>query len=807
MFKNYFKIALRNIWKSKAYALINILGLSVAFCVSVFLLLSAYFQLSFDRFNNDLDRIYQTYFFANDPEKPDRAGAMPLPLTPALVSEFSEVEAITRVLNGGNVVEYKGKFLDKNLKFVDPQIFSVFTFPLVKGNAQSALADLNNIVITEDMAAAVFGQEDPMGKILTLGIDAGRRQYVVTGVLKDLPDNSTIRTDAFVRVETLQEYPSQKNQWDAHSHPVFLKLKTGVSQEAFEVKLRQFSKKYFPANFENLAKKGAKPDERGDIFAVRLQKMADVHFDREISGRSGAPVALIYAVIGIAVFILLIACINFINLNVARSFIRAREIGVRKSLGALKKQLFVQIWGEAAVICLAGLIAGYILTALSLPAFNAVFQSRLTLEYMFQPGQLLMVASIFVVVTLLAGGYPAWQMSRFNAVEVLKGKVSLKKPGFLRNSLIVTQFSLSCLLICCTVIAIQQVDHLRQQPLGFQKEEVISIPVGSKVNGKLALQRMRDKLASDPSVVALTGSGVNLGMGKDRSSSRSVIGFTFKDRDVSTDWLMIDYDYLKTLNIKLLEGREFNPAYPTDSVNRVIITESMAKMIGETEPVGKFFETDTAGAKYQIIGLVPDFNLYSNKTEKKPVTMHLGGNAESPSYIFVRMAPGNLANGMEKLKAVWKEVAPGVEFNGSFMDENTNNWYNDEERLSRMFSLAAGVAILLSCLGLFAVALIMMEQRTKEIGVRKVLGASIPGLVYVLSRDFVKLVLVAMLIATPLAWLFMDKWLEGYSYRVRISPLVFLTVGAAAVMVTLLTVGFQSIKAALMNPTQSLRSE
>jgi putative ABC transport system permease protein len=326
------------------------------------------------------------------------------------------------------------------------------------------------------------------------------------------------------------------------------------------------------------------------------------------------------------------------------------------------------------------------------------------------------------------------------------------------------------------------------------------------IDSHRALRRMRDKLAGDPNIIAITGSRVNLGVGSDGSTSRSVIGFTYKEKKVTTDLLQIDYDYLKTLNIKLLAGREFDPAFPTDTLDRVIISESMAKMIGESDPVGKYFQTDTAGAKIQIIGLVPDFNLYSTKNEKKPITMYLS-HSSGLGYIFVRVTPQSLSVSMEKLKKVWNEITPESEFNGSFLDENTNNWYREEERLSKVFSLASGIAILLSCLGLFAVALIVIEQRTKEIGVRKVLGASISTLVIVLSRDFVKLVFVSILISTPLAWFLMQKWLDNYSYRVEINPWVFVGVGLAAILVAIVTVSFQSIKAALMNPVKSLRSE
>ncbi|WP_225975198.1 FtsX-like permease family protein [Anseongella ginsenosidimutans] len=515
---------------------------------------------------------------------------------------------------------------------------------------------------------------------------------------------------------------------------------------------------------------------------------------------------MIYAILGIAFFILLIAGINFINLNVARSFTRAREVGVRKSLGALKSQLFVQIWGEAAMICVAGFLVGGLLAWLLLPQYNALFQAPLNPSWLFSPGFAALMLGVLALLTLAAGGYPAWQLSRFNPVEVLKGKVSLKRPGLLRNSLIVMQFAMASLLICCTITAARQVNYLRKQPLGFEKEQVISIPVGSKVDGRQALGRMRNMLANDPQIQAITGTGVNLGIGRDRSSTRSVISFNYKGQEVSTDWLLVDYEYLKTLDIELLAGREFDPAFPADADHRVIISESLAQKLGMTDPVGKFFQTDTGATPYQVIGLVPDFHLYSLANKVQPITMHFS-NEEAISYIFVRVSPQSLAGSMDKLKQAWKEAAPRSEFLGSFLNENIDAQYRDEERLSQVFGFASGIAILLSCLGLFAVALMVIEQRTKEIGVRKVLGASIPGIIMVLSHDFMKLVLAALLIAIPAAWFFMQQWLNNYPYRVEMSLGVFVLTSLAILLIALLTISFQSIRAALMNPVRSLRSE
>lgn len=804
MFRNYLTIALRNLWRNKGYAAINITGLSVAFCICTFLFLTAHFQLSFDSFHEHKDRVFQTYFFMNDPEKTGWSDGMPLPLTPALKAEYGEVEGAARIIHmGKSLVEYKGKSVEKDVVLTDPDFFKLFTFPMIKGNSANALRDVSSMVMSKSMAQVVFGKEDPVGKVVQLGPPGKQKGYMVTGVIADAPQNSSIRYDALIRVENARNYQSSQNQWDAFFLQSFVKLGSQADPIAFENRLKPFTSKYLAAEIKTLQNKGAKPDKRGDIFAIRLLKLSAVHF-----GPEGKKMAGVYVLLSIAFFILLIACFNFINLSIARCFTRAREVGVRKTLGALKGQLFVQIWGESTLLCLLGFVAGLLLTFLITGEFNAIFGAKLSLGYMLQAEVIMLLLTLFVFVTLMAGGYPALLMSKFNPVQVLKGKVSLKRPGVLRNSLIVTQFAMSILLACCTVIALQQDNYMREIPLGFDQELVISIPVGSKVNGRQALTRMRNLLASEPMVVSVTGTNVNVGRGKDGSNSSSGVSFTYKGKEVSTALLLIDYDYLKTLRIPLLAGREFDPAFPADSVNRVIITQSMADKLGEKEPLGKIIRDDNNpdDKGNQIIGVIPDFHLYSPKNQLQPITMHLS-HVEPIHYIFIRVATGNLPEAMRKMEKAWKEVAPKTEFLGSFLDENIDNWYTEQERISQMFSLASFTAILLSCVGLFAIAMLVMEQRTKEIGIRKVLGAGTATIIMVLSKDFIKLVIIALAIAIPLAWLFMDEWLNQYAYRTQISVWVFAGVGITAVLIALLTVSFQSVKAAMANPVKSLRSE
>ncbi len=353
---------------------------------------------------------------------------------------------------------------------------------------------------------------------------------------------------------------------------------------------------------------------------------------------------------------------------------------------------------------------------------------------------------------------------------------------------------------------VQQLSYLREKPLGLNQDQVISVPIGTELDGQTALRQLRNQLADQPNVVSVSGTGVNIGAGLDGSSSRMQYGFMYDKRELRCDWLRVDFDYLKTLQIKLIQGRDFNPAFPTDSTAAVVVSQSFAKQMGDKNPVGKFIQPDSAKPKFQVVGVVADFNLYSLHKKAEPIVLHLD-KALSLSYLLVRVSPKNLTSAMETVKSAWKRIAPKQEFKGSFVSENTERWYRKEQRLSTIFSTAAGIAILLSCMGLFAVALISIEQRTKEIGVRKVLGASISSLVALLSKDFLRLVLVAIVLATPLAWWAMTNWLGDFAYKITMPWWVFALTGGLAVIIAFVTIAFQSVRAALMNPVKSLRSE
>ena len=805
MLKNYFKIAWRNLGKNKGYTFVNIAGLGIAFACSILIFLFCSFQLSFDNFHTDKDRIFQPYFNFSTKEGIKKNGGMCFPFTPNLKAEYPEVEKAARIINLAGVVRYKDKVYESFVNGTDEDLLDMFSFPLVTGSKSGALKGLSNMIITQATAKKLFDTEDPMDKTIQVQIDHQWQNFIVTGVLKDYPENSSIRFESFIRIENTPGYTNLQNNWSAYNHYAYLKLKPSVTAAAFQNKVQPFFEKYFKTNVEDAKKEGITPDKNGYYTSLGLLPLTQIHFATDILG-DGAAKALIYTMMSIALVILLIASFNFINLSVALSITRAKEMGVRKSLGAQKKQVFYQLFVESFLVFFMGWLIGIIAAAVLLIQAATIFKINLSLAFIFQPQIIALQLAGFFFITLLAGGYPAWSVSRFNAVEILKGKISLKRPGLLRNTIIITQFTIACLLICCTIIVAQQTAYLRKIPLGFNKEQIISIPVTNEENGNLVLRKFRQALANQSGIICVTGSDINIGKGLDNRTSRATLGFEYNGKNVSTDWLRIDYDYLKTLDIPLLAGRDFSRQFSTDTAEAVIINQSMAEAMGEKNAVGKFLWPDSSRPKLQVIGVIPDFHLYSLKDKMAPLTLNIFQQSNL-NYVFVKVLPQNMESSMKLIKDLYKDIAPNSVFKASFMDLNVDKWFTEDQMIGKVIGVSSFVAILLSCMGLFAIAWLIIQQRTKEIGVRKVLGAGISTILLLLSKDYLKLVLVAIIIASVGAWFLMNAWLRTFPYKINIEWWVFALMAVLSITIAVLTVGYQSIRAALMNPVKSLKSE
>lgn len=808
MLRNYLLTAWRNLGKNKLTASINVLGLSVAFTCCILLFLMVRREFSYDGFHTNADKLYKVYSLSLKTDGDVRSSSMAYPAAPTFKAEAPGIVKSTPILWGGSGIRYHNKEIAKSISLVSPDFFSMFSFPVVAGNSNQPLGSLNDVVINETVATALFGKTSPIGKAVQVKLGNEWKELTVSAVLKNAPDNSTLQYQVLARIEINNDYPASKNNWNFQHHSVYVQLAPQATQQQVENQLRNILKSHHLADEEGLTEHGYRKDAKEDSYSFRLAALNTLHFDEELGTSNSLSKTYLYTLMLIAIVVLVIACFNFINLNVARSLTRAKEVGVRKTIGAGKPQIFLQLWIESFLLCVIAVIISITLSLLLLTPFNNLFTEKLTINSLLQPLPVLVILGGIILVSFLAGGYPAAIVSRFNAVEVLKGKFAVKRSSGIRNSLIVFQFVMSSLLICSTLVIYSQFSHLRNAPLGYEQETVISIPVKNEENAGSYLRRLRMELASNPEVTSVSASTINLGIGQDGGQAAYFSSFSYKGKAIMTGELSVDYDYIKTTGIRLLAGREFSTAFPSDTsaaINSVIVTESMAKQLSDKDVIGLTFHSDSTKPQWRVVGVIPDFHLYSMHEKVRPLTLHMGSNEYG--YLLVKVKTANPRKTLSTIQDTFKKIEPDNTYEASFLSENTLRWYKKEQRLSNIFCTAAVVAIILSCLGLFAIVSLVMEQRRKEIGVRKVLGASISVITSLLSKEFLLLVLIAFMIAVPIGWYFLHQWLENFQYHIHLHWWIFMLAGFIMLLITVITISIQTMKAAMVNPVQSLRSE
>ncbi|MBK7809193.1 MAG: ABC transporter permease [Saprospiraceae bacterium] len=804
MLRNYFNISLRNLWKHKTFSLINLVGLSLAFATSLLLFLTSYQEFTYNHVHQNMDHIYRYYLKVNRAEETNFGSTVPAPVKDALLADYKkEIKHISRIRDISFVVKYKDKTISEGAVAVDADYAKMFSFDFIEGSAETALSDLSNIVLREDVAKKIFGDEPAMGKIIMAEIGDNPVPLKVSGITAKLPDNTNIENDMMIRYEINPDYIANKDNWNNSSSSLYVQVNDGITHSELEKSLKSFGPKYYKDAIEQVKKEGGKPDENGDIISAKMLPFDKEHFDRNIGGRGAMSIIYPYTLLIISIFIIFIACINFVNLSISRSILRAREVGIRKALGAIRGQVMGQFWGEALVTCLISLMLGILFFKLSITGFNALFNTTLSFQLLYNLNILGIVGLVFLLITFVAGGYPAWFISKVNTIEVLKGKLKTSSgSGLLRKTLIVKQFTISVLLISCTFIIWSQLQYLRTKPLGLDQNHVISVPVGREVEGSRMLTLLKSKLSGHPNIINITAADNNIGYGKDNSSSKSQFGIMHEGKMVNTNGLFVDFEYLKTMGIALKEGRDFSANFPSDSTKACIINESMAKVLGSKDLIDKKIELNEGKV---IVGIIKDYHFESLKNNIEPITLMINGFPYT--HIFIKIADKNVDATLAAIETSYREIAPNSEYLGSFLDENRNEQYRAERRFTQMFIYAAILAIFLSCLGLFAIAVINITDRFKEIGIRKVLGSSIAGLIWELSKDFMVLVLISIFIAAPFAYYFMEQWLSDFAYRIDIQWWFFALSGFTALVIAFCTISFHAIRAALMNPVKSLRSE
>lgn len=804
MLKNYLKVALRNLWKNRLFTTIGIVGLSIAFGVATLLTMDSLHELSYDTFHANGEKLYQVHITWQTPKGTEVGTSQPTPFAGALEAEVPGVDKITRLVEEEALTIYNEKELGLDAIYVDGDFFDMFTFPILQGAKKNTLSDVSSVVITESTAVKLFGDADPIGKTVTVLINGKNEPFTIRAVSADQPEQSSISFDIALPFEKNPEYEETKERWNAQYHEVYLQLEDQVSAKTFEENSRSFTNLHYEGAAESLKRDGALPNVNGDFMQLGLLPMTDKRFVGYEKGYVEVSRSKVYVVLGIAFLILFIACVNFVNMSLAKSAQRLREIGMRKTLGAEKRQLFFQFWGESLIVFVISLGVGVLLSFLLKDNFQTLFRTSATFDILLSPILLLAGVLLVLVISLIVGGYPALMLSRLTTIQSLKGKLDSSGKNHLRDALIVLQFGIAIVLISGTFVLNGQLDYMRNKDLGYDKEQVLSFPLNGKKDSYDAVKLLREELAGDPTILAVTAADNNLGRGKDGSQYSSVWGFDYKGKSVRTNTLTVDYDYVKTLGLELTTGRSFDINRENDA-QTVIINESMARELGEDEPLTALLPASDS-LHFAIIGVVKDYNFQNISKAIAPLTLFLD-REQGLTYAYVKVAPSNMADSYASIENAYKKIEPNAEFLGSFLDENVDRTFRREKTMAALITSGSIIAILLSCVGLFAMSMLITNQRTKEIGIRKVIGASVTSVTYLLTKDFLKLVLIAFVIATPIAWWFANSWLQNYANRVDLSWHFFAVSGILALAIAILTISTRTIKSALANPVKSLRTE
>ena len=810
MIKHYLKIAFRNLVKQKGLAFINIAGLSIGLaCFSLFLLYTIN-EFSFDRFHKNAKNIYRVYRWTEAMQGEPAAGDvyLPMPLAPAMKQDLPDVQNYVRLQEawGESYVKFENKTDRIKLSFADTQIFSMFSFKIKSGSSKSALKNLHNVVLTERMAGKFFGAENPLGKTLLIKKEESFEPFIVSAIVENPPSNSSIQFEALGNYDYLATTDNGKgsvNNWRRSAYITFVQLKTG-SKLASNGALIPFRKKYYPDE-EAEARKAGYWTGKGVPVKYGLQPLLSIHTDTKVWGGDVPAVKpkTIWILLAIAFGVLLIACINFTTLAIGRSASRAREIGVRKVVGSGRNELILQFLAEALLLTIFAVLLGLLLGNFLLPYFNQLSGKELVFSFGQFPELIWLLIGLTLIVGFLSGSYPALVLSGFKPLEVLKQKIKVGGSNFFTKSLVTVQFILSIGLVASTMIILQQLKFMTSKNPGFNKENIVVVSVRD-IDGKKNYPLFRQALAGDPSISGIAAS--ELGLGEGTGWSRS--GFDYKGKLKQVFEYFIDPNYIPLMQMQLQKGRNFDPRIASDTVTSVIVNEAMVRDFGWSidSAVGQQLIGYSERKTPVVIGVVKDFHFRPFGEKVEPQMFHQFSDY-TPRQYFVRIKPGDPSTALASLNKAWSSLVTDIPFNYSFLDESLNNFYKSEVRWSRIIGWAGGISIFLACLGLFGLAALAAVNRTKEIGIRKVLGATITNIIQLLSKDFLKLVLIAVIIASPLAWYAMNKWLQDFAYRINIGWAVFLIAGISAVIIAFITISLQAIMAAVSNPVKSLRTE
>jgi putative ABC transport system permease protein len=807
MIRNYLKIAFRNLSKQKGFTFINIAGLAIG--LTCFLLISLYVkdELSYDRFNKNVDRIYRVsrVFKSNDGTVSLHLGHVAPAFMQYFQSDFSEAEQITRLFGANAVVNRpenpEKKYQEQKMYFAEANLFKVFTINMLQGNSDKALEEPFTIALSKPMAEKYFGNGDPIGKQLKID---GKYEMTVSGVFEPLPTQSHFHADFLMSMSTLNDdriygKDDLNNDWGGNNFATYFMMPKGYDMARIETRIKPFLDKHLPVY------EGRKGSQYSDLV---FQKLADIHLYSHLDSEHEANgnIKYVYTFSAIAFFILLIACINYMNLATARSAGRAKEVGLRKVVGAVRSQLIAQFLSESLLLTLCSLTIAIIAIALLIPVLNDFTNKTLTFNNLFDIQFILVILGVIFFTGILAGSYPAFFLTAFQPVEVLKGKIkNAMKNGRLRQILVVMQFSIACILIISTGVIYKQLSFMLNQDAGYKKDQVVVMRVGN--DSSVDFESFKQELKRQAGVKNVSHSSrTPTGRLLDSQGAKVAKGDSLAPTSTEIKALSIDHDFLSTYEIEVVAGRDFSRAFKSDDSASYILNEAAVRSIGwknNNDAIDETFEY--GGHKGKVVGVVKDFHFESLHQKIVPMVMLV--NKGWRSWLSINMAAGDFQKTIAGIEKTWKTYMPNTPFSYQFLDDRFNKQYEAEQKQRSLFMIFAGISIFISCLGLFALAAFMAEQRRKEIGVRKVLGASVGSITTLLSKDFIKLVLISIVIASPIAWYAMNSWLTDFAYRINIEWWIFPVAGLLAILIAVATVSYQAVSAALVNPVKSLKSE
>jgi putative ABC transport system permease protein len=806
MFNNYFKITIRHILRYKGHSFIKIFGLSLGIAACVFIYLFVADELSFDNFHENGDQLFrflQIQFDKDSGSETSLQQFIPTPVGPELIQSIPEVIHQTRLVNATGAVRYNQNIFRESLTMADSSFFEMFTFPLIIGDSKSVLSDDHNIVLTRSYATKYFGEENPLGKTLTITYGNSSEDYVVTGVAQDVPSNSTIQFDILIHFDNLPKALNNSsilNDWNRWYCPLFVQLQPNATSEQMTKKLDQFCQQHYSTTIKRYMEEGHDP------FSFGLQKIKDMHLDTRVQGTAGLSTS--YLLSAIALAILLIACVNFMNLSIGSSSVRSVEVGIRKVLGAERRQLIWQFWSESLVISLFAIALGLVFAESLIPKFNALSGKHLSITTLFSSTHWLVLLALGFLTGIFSGSYPALVMSSFRPVHIMKANLKIGGRTTLTKGLVVFQFALSVILGISAVILGKQVTFMTNRNPGYVSEGLVVVMTqeNEPFESERIFQRFRNQVNSYSQIQGLTASNREFGI----FLPGSVL--ELDGHKIHYRYNRVNPDFLETMKINLIQGRDFSSNIAADN-NALIVNQRFMEELGPDFSLEKTLGDISKGFPYngRIIGVVENCHFESLRNEIEPLILYVG-EGTSPrrntfSRIIARIGTGELKATMAFLEKAWKKIQPDKPFITYFQDDAIKSLYNQEKRWGAIIRYASVLSLLLACLGIFGLTSITLSRKVKEIGIRKVLGASVGKIVYLTTREFIFLITLANVIAWPFVFFMMKKVLQNYPYRIDIAIHYFILAWIVSVLIAVFTVLYLSVKAALQNPVDSLRYE